>query len=205
MLLHVTFRLLVQSHFMATSTRPYVFLLEWNSGYIASAGAYQTSYQTVCSFSGKAPIHLNWTAVPLVHWMGSECCASCTSFWGLGTDSESQAHSLTLNSQFLLFLLRSFLWAGSQNQKKSISAGLAASWDTLALWGAGAALRHSVVRSSFTCSLLHSSLGHRSLNLEQVAAARSPSWLCSTPSKRILMACKMQYDMTKNIFIYFTT
>ena len=135
MLLHATFRLLVQSHFMATLTRPYVFLFSFgDSGYIASAEASQTAYQTVCSFSGKAPIHLNWTAVPLVHWTEMECCISWTSFWGLGIDSESQAHTLTLNSQLLLVLLRSFLWAGSQNQKywpKTISCAINTVWDLI--------------------------------------------------------------------------
>ena len=180
----------------------FCFLSEWNSGYTASAEAFQTSQQRACSFSGKVSIHPNWTAVQLVHWMELESCTSCTSFWGLGTDLESQAHTQTLNSQLLLFLLRSFLWVGSQNQKSQFSAGLAGSWDTLALSAAGATLRHSLIRSSFTCSLLRSSLSHLSLNLGQVAAARSPSWLSSTGSKRILMACKIQYNINKNIFIF---
>ena len=139
----------------------FCFLSEWNSGYTASAEAFQTSQQRACSFSGKVSIHPNWTAVQLVHWMELESCISCTSFWGLGTDLESQAHTQTLNSQLLLFLLRSFLWVGSQNQKSQFSAGLAGSWDTLALSAAGATLRHSLIRSSFTCSLLRSSLSRQ--------------------------------------------
>ena len=101
----------------------FCFLSEWNSGYTASAEAFQTSQQRACSFSGKVSIHPNWTAVQLVHWMELESCTSCTSFWGLGTDLESQAHTQTLNSQLLLFLLRSFLWVGSQNQKSPFQLG----------------------------------------------------------------------------------
>lgn len=109
MLLHATFRLLVQSHFMATLTRPYVFLF--------SFGVKQCLYRISRSFSNLLSDSLflfrESTNPPKLN---SRCTGALDGvgvlyfmcMWGLRTDSESQAHTLTLNSHLNSYF--SFCW-----------------------------------------------------------------------------------------------